>query len=96
MWLGRQDSNLGMAESKSAESINDYNSHSGNEHGSPSNSINGLGFVPERDRPASVAHDLISDDDPDSRLWEWAAIILGAATLGAIDLARGCCRALCQ
>ena len=67
-WLRRQDSNLGMAESKSAESVNDNNSRSGNERGSPSNSINGLGFVPERDRPASTANDLMSDDDSDLRL----------------------------
>jgi hypothetical protein len=53
-WLGREDSNLRMAESKSDQFTNEINSHSGNKRDFASKSINDLGVVPERDRKLTL------------------------------------------
>jgi hypothetical protein len=70
-WLGRLDSNQGMAESKSDRLASANNGHSGNERVLPCKSVNGLGSVPEQDRQL-VAGGVTRGHDPELRWWELA------------------------
>jgi hypothetical protein len=77
VWLGREDSNFRMAESKSDQFANDINKRSGNKRNFLSKPINGLGPVPEEGRGlAAVADNAIQRSDAENSSTEKQAFKL--------------------
>jgi hypothetical protein len=79
------------ADCKSARFVSDINAASENWHYSPSQSINDLEAVSERERRARAStNDQFHSDGAEPRPWEWAVIIVASLIAGALALARRC------